>query len=72
MTKGATSTVTNIPGKDPLFVPFGNFSDVHSIIKSNMFYPIYVTGLSGNGKTFHDRASGSQGRSRNVPCEYHG
>ena len=52
MTKGATSTVTNIPDKDPLFVPFGNFSDVETIFKSEMFYPIYVTGLSGNGKTF--------------------
>ena len=52
MTKGTTSVVTNVPDKDPLFVPFGNFSDVESIFKSNMFYPVYVTGLSGNGKTF--------------------
>ena len=40
MTKGTTSTVSNIPAKDPLFVPIGNFSDVNSIFKSNMFYPI--------------------------------
>ena len=52
MTKGSTSTVENVPAKDDLFVPFGNFSDVHSILKSEMFYPIFVTGLSGNGKTF--------------------
>ena len=52
MTKGSTSTTENIPAKDNLFVPFGNFSDVHSILKSKMFYPIFVTGLSGNGKTF--------------------
>ena len=52
MTKGSTSTTENIPVKDSLFVPFGNFSDVHSILKSEMFYPIFVTGLSGNGKTF--------------------
>ena len=52
MTKGVTSSVTNVPEKDPLFVPFGNFSDVETIFKSGMFYPIYVTGLSGNGKTF--------------------
>jgi len=52
MTKGSTSTTENIPAKDDLFVPFGNFSDVHSILKSKMFYPIFVTGLSGNGKTF--------------------
>ena len=52
MTKGSTSTTENVPAKDDLFVPFGNFSDVHSILKSEMFYPIFVTGLSGNGKTF--------------------
>jgi MoxR-like ATPase len=63
MTKGATSTATNIPSKDPLFVPFGSFSDVHSILKSRMFYPIYVTGLSGNGKTFMiEQASAKAGR----------
>ena len=63
MTKGATSTVTNIPSKDPLFVPFGNFSDVNSIFKSNMFYPIYVTGLSGNGKTLMiEQAAAKAGR----------
>ena len=63
MTKGTTSTITNIPSKDPLFVPFGNFSDVNSIFKSNMFYPIYVTGLSGNGKTFMiEQAAAKAGR----------
>ena len=63
MTKGSTSTVSNIPAKDPLFVPFGNFSDVNSIFKSNMFYPIYVTGLSGNGKTFMiEQAAAKAGR----------
>lgn len=41
-----------IPEKDPLFVPFGNFSMVKKVIQSKMFYPIFVTGLSGNGKTF--------------------
>ena len=63
MTKGSTSTVTNIPSKDPLFVPFGNFTDVVSIFKSRMFYPIYVTGLSGNGKTFMiEQAAAKAGR----------
>lgn len=52
MTKGTALGVTAVPGKDPMFVPFGNFTDVESIIKSNMFYPVFVTGLSGNGKTF--------------------
>ena len=40
-----------VPQKDPNFIPFGNFSDVKRIISSNMFYPTFVTGLSGNGKT---------------------
>ena len=40
-----------VPQKDPNYVPFGNFSDVKRIINSNMFYPTFVTGLSGNGKT---------------------
>jgi MoxR-like ATPase len=41
-----------IPAKDDLFVPFGNFRVVRDIIKSGMFYPIFITGLSGNGKTY--------------------
>ena len=40
-----------VPAVDELFVPFGNFSDVKSVIKSNIFYPCFITGLSGNGKT---------------------
>ncbi len=40
-----------VPKKDPIFVPFGNYTDLKSIIKSNRFYPIFITGLSGNGKT---------------------
>ena len=41
-----------IPIKDENFVPFGNFADVKKIIKSGIFYPTFITGLSGNGKTF--------------------
>lgn len=41
-----------IPTKDNTFVEWGYFKDVMAIIKSNMFYPTFVTGLSGNGKTF--------------------
>ena len=40
-----------VPKKDPVFVSFGNYPDVKSIIKSGMFYPVFITGLSGNGKT---------------------
>ena len=41
-----------VPDKDSNFVPFGNFSDVKKIIQSGIFYPTFITGLSGNGKTF--------------------
>ena len=41
-----------IPEKDDTFVKFGNFGDVKKIIESRLFYPTFVTGLSGNGKTF--------------------
>jgi hypothetical protein len=40
-----------IPNKDPNFVPFGNYNDIKRIIKSGLFYPTFITGLSGNGKT---------------------
>ena len=40
-----------IPSKDKNFVPFGNFSDLKKIVKSKVFYPAFITGLSGNGKT---------------------
>jgi len=41
-----------IPEKDDTFVRFGNFADVKKIIQSRLFYPTFITGLSGNGKTF--------------------
>jgi len=41
-----------VPAKDSTFVPFGNFKDVKKIIQSRNFYPTFITGLSGNGKTF--------------------
>ena len=41
-----------IPQKDDSFVKFGNFSDLKKIIQSRLFYPTFITGLSGNGKTF--------------------
>ena len=45
-------TESLVPDKDPLYVPFGHFTDIYSIVKSGMYYPAFVTGLSGNGKTF--------------------
>jgi hypothetical protein len=41
-----------IPTKDDSFVSFGNFGDIKKIVKSRVFYPTFITGLSGNGKTF--------------------
>jgi hypothetical protein len=43
--------VSFVPEKADGYVPFGHFSDVRSIVKSQRFYPLYITGLSGNGKT---------------------
>ena len=40
-----------IPEKMSNYVPFGHFKDVKGIIKSKIFFPVFVTGLSGNGKT---------------------
>jgi len=37
---------------DPTFIPWGAFTDIVKIVKSDMFYPTYISGLSGNGKTF--------------------
>ena len=52
-----------VPDKDDNFVPFGNFSDVKKIIKSKIFYPTFITGLSGNGKTFSvEQACATLGR----------
>jgi len=41
-----------VPMKDETFVKFGPFADVKKIIQSKLFYPTFITGLSGNGKTF--------------------
>ena len=41
-----------VPDSDDTFVKFGSFADVKKIIQSKLFYPAFITGLSGNGKTF--------------------
>jgi MoxR-like ATPase len=46
-----TNTSSLIPKKDPNFVPFGNYTDVENIIKSGIFYPVYISGPTGNGKS---------------------
>ena len=40
-----------IPEKFPDYVPFGFFKDLNSIVRSKIFYPVFITGHSGNGKT---------------------
>jgi len=49
-----------IPEKDETFVKFGNFVDVKKIIQSRLFYPTFITGLSGNGKTLSVEQACSQ------------
>lgn len=46
-----TNTESLIPKKDPNFVPFGNYADLENIIKSGIFYPAYISGPTGNGKS---------------------
>jgi cobaltochelatase CobS len=46
-----SSAVNYIPEKDDSYVQFGNFTSVRKVIQSRKFYPIFITGLSGNGKT---------------------
>ena len=46
-----TNTESLIPKKDSNFVPFGNFPDLENIIKSGIFYPAYISGPTGNGKS---------------------
>ena len=49
-----------IPEKDDTFVNFGPFNDLKAILKAGVFYPTFITGLSGNGKTFSVEQACSQ------------
>ena len=46
-----TDTKALIPAVDPNFVPFGNYKDLEKVIKSKLFYPSYIFGPTGNGKS---------------------
>jgi hypothetical protein len=48
----STFSHAEVPVKDPHFVPFGEFKDVSEIVKSGQFFPLFISGMSGNGKTF--------------------
>tara|TARA_Y100001936_G_C16092197_1_gene687415 strand:+ start:5885 stop:7138 length:1254 start_codon:yes stop_codon:yes gene_type:complete len=50
--KSVSNTVVNlVPKKDPTYVTWGHFKDIKSILERKIFYPVFITGLSGNGKT---------------------
>ena len=49
--KLVTNYGDHVPQKDPKYVPFGNFTDVKKILRSGAFFPCFITGMSGNGKT---------------------
>ena len=42
---------SSVPTRYPDYVPFGFFKDLSHIVRSKEFYPVFITGLSGNGKT---------------------
>lgn len=48
----AMEVASNVPAKDKTYVKFGEFALVKSIVASNKFFPVFITGESGNGKTF--------------------
>jgi len=48
---GAPENISFVPPKMKGFVKWGHYRDLHRIVKSERFFPVYVTGLSGNGKT---------------------
>ena len=51
-----------VPTKDDVFVPWGHFKDIKSIVSSKQFYPIFITGLSGNGKTMNVQQACAQSK----------
>jgi midasin (ATPase involved in ribosome maturation) len=50
------SSVSNdevyVPRVDPTYIKWGEFNSLVKIVESQLFYPVYISGLSGNGKTF--------------------
>ena len=60
LTKTEKVTQNLIPEKDNTFIPFGNFPSLKKVIASREFYPTFITGMSGNGKTFGGEQACSQ------------
>ena len=46
-----TKKVSYVPESDSSYVPFGNSKALKKVVSSRQFYPVFITGLSGNGKT---------------------
>lgn len=60
---GEEESASYIPSKMPEYIKWGNYRDIEKILKSRMFYPVFITGLSGNGKTLMVRqAAANVGR----------
>jgi len=55
-----------IPEKDKHYVAFGDFTDVEKVIKSRLFFPIFISGLSGNGKTFMVEQACARGKQKMI------
>ena len=57
-----------VPAKDNDFVNFGNYSDIKNIVKSKKFYPVFITGLSGNGKTLAVTQACAEAKREMIRC----
>jgi len=57
-----------VPQKDTDFVKFGNYTDISSIVKSKKFYPVFITGLSGNGKTLAVTQACAEAKREMIRC----
>ena len=57
-----------VPEKDTDFVNFGNYADIKNIVKSKKFYPVFITGLSGNGKTLAVTQACAESKREMIRC----
>ena len=57
-----------VPAKDTDFVNFGNYADIRNIVKSKKFYPVFITGLSGNGKTLAVTQACAESKREMIRC----
>jgi hypothetical protein len=57
-----------VPAKDGDFVNFGNYADIKNIVKSKKFYPAFITGLSGNGKTLAVTQACAESKREMIRC----